>query len=258
MKKVSILMLTYNAPAFVKHSIKTLKEFTDVNVDPSENGYSYELIVYDNCSEQKTKDVLKHLDRKGMIDSLVFSDQNYYFVAGNNKAFEYAAPESDYILLLNSDIEIRNSQWLSGMLKAHKRGITACQVCSETDYRPDGWCLLGDKDLYEQFRLDEERFTWFGSIADFASRVMKAGYSVQTIRNYGEFIRHFGGSSEIRSDIAKASQQDSAGIDSWFPHKCEVVESIDLSNGKAYKSSSFECINVFYKVKKRMKRMMSK
>lgn len=255
MVKVSIIMLTYNAPVYVKHSIKTLKNLTYLD---NRGGYSYELVVYDNASNEKTKNVLKKLDKDGFIDKLIFSETNYYFVGGNNRAVKYVSKDSDFILLLNSDIEIRNSQWLSGMLKVHKRGITACQVCSKVDFRPDGWCLLVDKDIYGQLRLDEDRFKWFGSIADFGSRVMKKGYSVQSIQDYSMFIRHFGGCSEISAEIASTSKQDSAGIDSWYPHKCDVVESLDLSDGKSYKSLLFECVNVFYKIRKRIRRFWIK
>lgn len=51
--KVSIIMLTYNAPVYVRHSIKSVKNNT-IGVD-------YELIVYDNASSNKTKRVLNTL-----------------------------------------------------------------------------------------------------------------------------------------------------------------------------------------------------
>lgn len=41
-------------------------------------------------------------------------------------------------------------------MEVHKRGITACQVCDEYDLRPDGWCLLVDKDIYNNLKLDEK------------------------------------------------------------------------------------------------------
>lgn len=49
------------------------------------------------------------------------------------------------------------------MVEVHQRGITACQVCSDIDYRSDGWCLLVDKDIYLAHDLDEENFTWYCS-----------------------------------------------------------------------------------------------
>lgn len=50
--KISIVMLTYNAPKYVEHSIKTVRNGTlELN---------YELIVYDNHSSAKTVDLLKN------------------------------------------------------------------------------------------------------------------------------------------------------------------------------------------------------
>lgn len=61
--KVSIVMLTYNAHRYVKHSICSLKRNTE--------GITYELVVCDNSSsEKKTKDTLRKLYSKGYIDNL--------------------------------------------------------------------------------------------------------------------------------------------------------------------------------------------
>lgn len=246
MKKISIVMLTYNAPLYVKHSIMSVKKHTV--------GVEYELIVCDNHSGAKTKRMLEKLYKDGWIDKLFFFDKNYYFVAGNNRAMQYVAEDSAYILLLNSDIEIRNNEWLKKILDVHKRGITACQVCDEKDKRPDGWCLLVDKDIYMKNKLDEEHFTWFFSIADFGSRIMKLGYSVQSIRNYRQFIIHFGGASEINNDVAKAAIGCKAEVGNWYPHECDVLERLDLNSANEVpREVAFYVYNIACKVIKRMK-----
>lgn len=245
--KVSIIMLTYNAPVYVRHSIKSVKNNT-IGVD-------YELIVYDNASSNKTKRVLNTLYRDGWIDRLFFSDKNYYFVGGNNRAVMKSSEDAEFILLLNSDIEIRNKKWLSSLLEVHKRGITACQVCDEYDLRPDGWCLLVDKDIYNNLKLDEKRFTWYFSIADFASRVMNAGYSVQSIRNYKHAICHFGGASEISTSVAVSSLKSGENVSDWFPHRCNVIDVLNVPQTENVKSY-FEIINIFLKIQKRIKRIL--
>ena len=138
------------------------------------------------------------------------------------------------------------------MVSIHKRGITACQVCDEKDFRPDGWCLLVDKDIYLEFLLDESKFTWFYSIADFGSRVMKAGYNVQTIRNYKNFIKHFGGASEIKHDVAETGCEYASNVDTWYPHKCEVIDRLDLKSGHRYRNYFYEVYNILAKAKKRV------
>lgn len=124
-------------------------------------------------------------------------------------------------------------------MEVHKRGITACQVCDEYDLRPDGWCLLVDKDIYNNLKLDEKRFTWYFSIADFASRVKNAGYSIQSIRNYKYVICHFGGASEISTSVALSSLKSGENVCDWFPHRCDLID-------------NFKFINIFLKIQKRI------
>ncbi len=248
--KVTIIMLTYNAPRYVEHSIRTIKDGT--------KGINYELLVYDNNSNEKTVKLLKDLKRRGYIDKLVFSDKNYYFVGGNNRAVRWVSEDTDLILLINSDIEIRNSQWLLKMVDIHKKGITACQVCSKIDNRPDGWCLLVDKDIYLEHMLDENRFTWYYSIADFGSRIMKSGYSVQTIECYQNFIRHFGGMSEIAKDILQDAHTLGDDIDKWYPHPCYLIKelAVDKKN-KLNTGVNFVIYNFAYKIIRKLKNIIN-
>lgn len=245
--KISIVMLTYNAPKYVEHSIKTIRNGT--------KGVDYELIVYDNHSSVQTVNLLNKLKGSGYIDKLILSDKNYYFVGGNNRAVKYVAKESDYIVLINSDIEIRNSQWLKKIADIHQRGITGCQVCSDADNRPDGWCLLVDRDIYLAHTLDEKRFTWYYSIADFGSRVMRSGYSVQTIKNYDNFIRHFGGMSEAPEHLATFNCVEE--IDRWYPHQCIVIEHLDMDNKFYLKPDLlFNIYNFSHKVYRRIRKIL--
>lgn len=247
--KISIIMLTFNAPRYVEHSIRTVKRYTV--------GINYELLVCDNGSDLPTKNRLELLKKQGLIDRLVYLDRNYYFVGGNNRAVEYADNESDYILLLNSDIEIRNPWWLAKMLEAHQRGITACHVCDENDCRPDGWCLLVDKDIYLSHKLDEERFIWYYSIADFGSRVMRSGYHVQTIRNYNDFIKHFGGASEVKKGVRAVGAEYKAEVSTWYPHKCEVIDHLNLEEKSTY-DGFFRIYDFFSKWKRKVKKSISR
>ena len=100
MEKVSIVMLTYNAPNYIKHTLNTLAKTTG----------NYELIVFDNDSKEKTKKVLNKYKKLGIIDKLIFSDRNLLFAGGNNEASKYVSKDSKFILLLNSDVEIRNKE----------------------------------------------------------------------------------------------------------------------------------------------------
>ena len=111
--KVSILMLTYNAPRYVKRSIKSLRKTKNVD---------YELIVVDNNSKVTTKKTLWRLYKKKYIDKLYFNNENSLFSGGNNLAAKLTS-ESAYICLLNSDIEIKSPFWLENL-------INICSDCN--------------------------------------------------------------------------------------------------------------------------------
>lgn len=249
--KISILMLTYNAPMYVKHSINSIRKHTQTE------SICYELIVWDNNSTNRTKQMLRKLKTRGAIDKLILSDKNYLFVGGNNRAAEYSDPDSELLLLLNSDIEIKNTAWLQEMVHVHKRGITATQVCSEKDKRPDGWCLLIDKDIFMKFKLDEERFTWFFSIADLGSKMMKSGYSIQTIRYYEDFIHHFGGASEVPENIKVSSDRGGIfNVEEWYPQPCNVIEKLDLRKGQSvHESKPFIIYHLYCRMKRKLKKL---
>lgn len=243
MEKVSIVMLTYNAPNYIKHTLNTLAKTTG----------NYELIVFDNDSKEKTKKVLNKYKKLGIIDKLIFSDRNLLFAGGNNEASKYVSKDSKFILLLNSDVEIRNKEWLEKMISVHKKGVTACQVCSYDDNRPDGWCLLVDKNLYLNYKLDSKRFTWFFSISDFCSRLQKDGYSIQTIENYKNFIYHFGGSSEVDPKYITKSTIDFSKL---FIRKCEIIKGLNLDNeNRISRNYAFFVYNSLLKLKKKIKRL---
>lgn len=218
--KVSILMLTYNAPKYVKESILTLKENTK-NVD-------YELIVLDNHSKFMTRRLLKKLEKKGLMDKLILSDKNLLFAKGNNVAFE-AASDSEYILLLNSDVKINSSNWLETLLKIHPEegGISAFGAVDSEPIRADGYCLLINKDLYEKYKLDET-YEWWWGVTKLESMVLKEGKKIVAVRNHEEFIHHYGGKSGKGYKNAKGMDADRNEVKKWFNNnnKVEIIDKL--------------------------------
>lgn len=180
-------MLTHNAPKYVELTIKTLRKYTK-NID-------YELVVLDNASKLRTRLVLQKLYRTGYVDKLVFSTYNTLFAAGNNILASVADKESDYFLLLNSDIEIKSNNWLKKLLEIHEPGITTYGVVDSEPYRVDGYCYLIDASLYRKYPLAEQRFQWFWAITKQQAQVLSAGYNVQGIKYHEDYLHHFGGKS---------------------------------------------------------------
>lgn len=202
-EKVSILMLTHNAPRYVELSIRSLTRYT--------RNVHYELVVVDNASGQPTKDRLKHLHQEGLIQHLTFLPHNSFFAGGNNIAARQAATDSTYLLLLNSDVEIKDPRWLSNLLAVHKPGITAYGVV-EIPLRVDGYCLLVDAALYRERTLDENH-QFFWAVTKFQAALLAEGYSVQGYAEHERYLHHFGGKSGTDFKAAKGlsmTQEDLA------------------------------------------------
>lgn len=217
--KVSILMLTYNAPKYVKESIVTLQENTK-NVE-------YELIVLDNHSKFITRMLLKSLKSKGFIDKLIMSDKNLLFAKGNNVAFQSAA-DSEYILLLNSDVRINSEDWLETLLNIHPQegGVSAFGAVDSEPIRADGYCLLINRDLYEKYKLDET-YEWWWGVTKLESMVLKEGKKIVAVRNHEKFIHHYGGKSGKGFKHAKGMDADRNEVKKWFDNnKVEIIDTL--------------------------------
>ena len=220
---VSIIMLTHNAPKYVKITMETLLKNTK-NVD-------YELIVWDNASELKTRKLLSKYYDKGIINRLVFSKDNLLFAKGNNNGFKLSNPHSDYVLLLNSDIEIRNEKWLSNLIELcekEKCGAVGYGVCENNPAnRSDGFCILIKRDLYDKYFLDEN-FEWWWAVTKLEAYILKEGYNIVAVKNYENMIYHFGGKSGGTVTSAKGMDVKMEEVASWFEGKeGKILDHID-------------------------------
>lgn len=216
---VSIIILTHNAPDYVKLTLESLAITQEVE---------YEVIVLDNASDQPTQDLLWGLKTQGLIHKLIFVSENTFFSRGNNLAFHFCNAKSDYVLLLNFDVEIRNPQWLKMMLSVHKPGITALGLAftSNLDYLADGYCCLIDRMLYDRFPMRED-FEWWHSLPYTKFLLLQNGYTVQAVRRHDELIFHFGGKSG--NDWINAKGSDRANRDTaanWFLQSKGYVKQI--------------------------------
>lgn len=218
---VSIVILVHNAPDYAKHTLRTLQK--------TKTKMAYEVIVLDNASKLRTRKMLKRLEEKGWIDKLILSEENTLFSKGNNIAVRYMSETSRYILLLNSDIEIRNPKWLDELFRIHTKGVTALGCSSFQDNRPDGFCYLVDRELYEKIKLDES-YAWFFSLAKLTAQILNMGYKVNTIVDYSNLLYHYGGKS---GKVKNASGMDTLEeeVVSWFGgKKCTLHKKLEIND----------------------------
>lgn len=218
---VSIIILVHGAYIYTKNTIETLQNTKG----------NYEIIVLDNDSDKKTKRLLLKLQEKGYIDKLIYSKTNTLFAKGNNIASGLCSKESDKIVLLNSDIDIRNKDWLEEMLKIHEKGITSLgAVIGNPWTRADGYCFMIDRELYDKYKLDEE-FKWWWSITKLQALVLKSGYKVKAVKNHENLLFHYGGMSGNDFQNAKGMKVEKDTVKKWFKDKnIEIIEEIKSEN----------------------------
>jgi glycosyltransferase involved in cell wall biosynthesis len=207
---VSIHILTYNAPNYVRLTVGTLVEKT---VDPA-----YEIVIVDNGSQAPTRQALREIARIDRVRTVKFLNRNSLFAEGNNIAAALASTDATHFLLLNSDVEVERSDWLSNLLRGHKKGISAYGFVDKPWPRADGWCVLIDSDVYRRYCLDEA-YQWWWSITKLQAQLLNDGYSVRAFRNYEQYIHHFGGKSGNGYLGARGMELNGQTVQWWFRGK---------------------------------------
>ena len=195
--KVSIIIITYGAFDYIKKCLTSLSKFRPNNC---------EIIVYDNGSEQSVKEYLSDQLDSRTIDKLKFSEKNHYFIKGNNEASKLASPDSDFFLLLNSDVEIFHKDWLKILLTIHPgKGISSLGTVFLPVPRPDGWCFLVDKKTFRELGGLNEYFQMNWGITDFTARVLAKGFEVNTVFNPEKLIIHYGSKSYLKKSPSSSN-----------------------------------------------------
>lgn len=218
-KKVSIIILVHNALKYCKILFNTISKTKDVD---------YEIVVVDNESSLSTKLYLYFMFLSKRINRLCFLDKNTFFAGGNNVGAKLASDDATHVLLLNSDIEVRDPLWLSKLLDIHERGATACGfVPGEPWPRGDGYCFLIDKDLYLKYQLDEE-FQWWWAVTKLQAELLRDGFSVQAVDEHDSLVYHFGGKSGQSFRKAKGLELNEEIIRGWFSgNNVRVIEALE-------------------------------
>ena len=85
-----IIIVVHNQLDYIKNCIKSIEENTE----------NYNIFIWDNSSDQETKDYLKSL--RHMV---VRNEENIGFIRPNNRLFELGV--APYVILLNSDTEVK-------------------------------------------------------------------------------------------------------------------------------------------------------
>jgi GT2 family glycosyltransferase len=183
---VSIVVVTFNAPGFVRKCIEDIRSRTHV---------PYELIVVDNASEAETRDYLRSVPGIRLIENR----ENRLWCAACNQGMRAADARAKYLLLLNSDVEILRDDWLELLVAVMESGPRVGLVGPKRNAVPvgplwgylDGFCLLIRRSLAEEIGyFDEERWPWSGAPAEFAVAAWSRGWIYKVVHPRDACVFH--------------------------------------------------------------------
>src|SRR5437867_3186693 len=126
-RKVTIVILTWNGLSYTKRCLETLHGHTDFQC--------YEVIVVDNGSTDGSVEYLKSISWIRLIQN----SSNKGFAKANNQAIELCDNSSD-LVLLNNDTEILQRDWLAKLQETAYRS-PAIGIVGARLKRPDGMLL---------------------------------------------------------------------------------------------------------------------
>lgn len=115
MKKIAIVILNWNGADMLRAFLPTVMRYSSEE--------SIEICVADNASTDESREVLR--EEFPMVRRIEL-EQNYGFAEGYNRAL--AVVEAEYVLLLNSDVEV-TPHWLEPLLAYMDQHpeVAACQ-----------------------------------------------------------------------------------------------------------------------------------
>jgi len=239
---VSIVILNHQHPEVIDVCLRSLDRF--------ETGVAYEVVVVDNGSEPAVVEELRQHRDAGRITTLVENPVNSMFSEGNNIGVRHTNPESEFILLLNSDVAMIREDWLTKLLgwmdgtteyrptvwafnptkpSPGPRDIVSAGWSHDINVsgrvRPEGWCCLFRRTVWRDLSPD---FPWHYGFEEAVTLSVRAGARCGVLFNYAPFMVHREGGSgkEHEAEIVMARQPD---LTAWF--EGIEIESLDFTLG---------------------------
>ncbi len=239
--QVSIVIINYNKPEVITKCVTTLA-ITE--------GVTYEVVVVDNGSGPETVERLNQLSDQGLIDTLVLSPVNTLFTEGNNLGVANTNPNSEYILILNSDVAFLKPEWLTKVLRwmegtaEHKPCVWDFAPAQPTPgpkdiisvgwshdatiegrVRPEGWCCLFRRTAWKDMSTD---FKWCYGLEEMIANQVRAGFKCGVLFNYAPYLVHREGAS---GKIPAGTFQDTRAPDMPGWYNGILIESLDFTLG---------------------------
>ncbi|MCB0686934.1 MAG: glycosyltransferase family 2 protein [Saprospiraceae bacterium] len=203
-KKTSIIIVTYNTLDYVKKCIESVLLHTSK---------SHEIIIVDNASENPTKNYVQGLGNNENI-KIILNNENRLWSPANNQGLKHASADSEFLLLLNSDVEVFKNNWITSlqqpMLKWSNVGITGTQYNFDPVWPTlgaiDGCCFMIRRKLVNEIGLLDERYPWNGAGSVFTYNAWKKGWLYYHIEDQTLLI-HYGKRSRYSNNFQLKNQK---------------------------------------------------
>lgn len=245
---VSIVIVNYNNPEVIDICLRTLA---------MTEGIPYEVVVVDNGSEPHVVEALREHQADGRIDTLVPEPVNHYFSEGNNIGVRMGNQNSEFVLLLNSDVAFLRADWLTKLVgwaegtTEHRPSVWGLKptVVKPGPFdiisagwshdanvvpgnaRPEGWCLLIRRSVWQDMSPD---FPWHYGIDEMVGKVMRAGARCGVLFNYAPYMVHREGGSG-KTSVQNIQNKRTPDIAGWLGGL--DIETLDFTLGPDEHSS---------------------
>lgn len=240
--RVSIIILNYKSPEIIDVCLRQLQITEDVD---------YEVVVVDNGSGQADVKILERYVEEGKITTLVAEPVNHLFSEGNNIGVRHSNPDSEFILLLNSDVAVIHPQWLVKLIawmegtieyKPSVWGLTPTTPTAgpkdiisagwahdvtvvPSQARPEGFCCLFRRTVWRDLSPD---FPWLYGFEEAVAISVRNGARCGVLSQYPPYLIHREGASGriVAGSIVEGRIPD---IASWY--RGLWIETCDFSLG---------------------------
>lgn len=193
MKSITFVILSYNKPELLELCLGSLRR--DWQYFKTLYG-RLDVVVVDNRSRMTPKilKLLSDYDKEKFVSKIIINDENVSFSRGINIGLKLV--ETEYVCLINDDIEFPNGEWLPELMKHYntERVISVSPV-SIIDQKNVYYSGIKKFDEHHKDRLDKtgkERWTPWNNMAVLITRM-------EMFRKYG-FLRMDGKYKFYHSD----------------------------------------------------------
>lgn len=159
--KVSIIIPNKNRPDLLKKCITSITELSSYN--------NYEIIIIDNNSTDKNLLDYYHSIEENKKIKLVSYNDNFNYSAINNYGASIAT--GDYLLFLNSDIQVITTNWIEELLMYAQRedvGAVGAKLISENNKVQHAGVILGlgDDNIagHSHYFVDRDNLGYMGKM----------------------------------------------------------------------------------------------